>query len=67
MTAVLAAAAVTFGLLFVLLFTKTALVLVWYLPLEPILHPLGVVVVQQDLSYGIYAVRWQRDDMAVSL
>jgi len=40
-------------------FYKSALLLVWYRPLEPILSRLGIVPVCMDRSYHIYALRYR--------
>jgi len=42
------------------LFVKSPLVRLWWIPLSPVLHPLGFRCVVMDMSFGIHAIRWQR-------
>lgn len=43
------------------MFVKSPLVRLWWIPLSPVLHPLGFRCVVMDMSFGIHAIRWRRN------
>lgn len=43
------------------LLVKSPLVRLWWGPLSPVLHRLGFRCVVMDMSFGIHAIRWQRE------